>query len=66
MEMFTLLNCLQNGGPWAQGQNPKLQVVTQSAAPPAMSAAPMGATPRPALKSQLLGRTFSLRVATRA
>lgn len=50
MEMLPLLNCLQNRGLWAKGQNPKLQVVTQSPAPPATRAVPMGATLRPALK----------------
>lgn len=45
MEMLPLLNCLQTRGLWEKGQNPKLQVVTQSPAPP-----PMGATLRPALK----------------
>ncbi|KAK4824747.1 hypothetical protein QYF61_018219, partial [Mycteria americana] len=49
-----------------QGQNPKLQVVTQPPAPPATRAAPMAAAPQLALKLQLLGRSFSLRVATRA
>lgn len=34
MEMLTLLNCWQNRGPWTQGQNPKLQAVSQSPAPP--------------------------------